>query len=139
MMDSSVALKWMLSCPPLVLRVPCTKIVVVGITGGTDPQQASGTCSALCGPSFLSAFLFATCRMSKYALNLDRRRYNILALSPCTTSDDCGVLEVWFVASMRFVGNRQLVHHTHEDDAVEVRLWRTLFSTRVVSRGNVLL
>ena len=39
---------------------------------------------------------------------------------------------------MRFVGNRPLVHHAREDDTVEVRLRRTLFSNRVVRRRNVL-
>ena len=45
----------------------------------------------------------------------------------CVVTDDRGVLMVRFVASMRHVGNRQLVHHTHEDDAVAVRLWHGLF------------
>ena len=33
---------------------------------------------------------------------------------------------------MRFVFNRKFVHHTHEEDAVEVRFWRALFSNGVV-------
>ena len=38
---------------------------------------------------------------------------------------------------MRFVFNRKFVHHAHGDDAVEVRLWRALFSNGVVCRRNV--
>ena len=60
-----------------------------------------------------SDFLSHTRQISK-SLNLSWRRSNILPETSCTTSDDCGVLKVWFVASMRFVGHHQLVRRAHE-------------------------
>ena len=61
------------------------------------------------------------------SLNLEHENPTSWSTTYCVVIDDRGVLMVRFVASMRHVGNRQLVHHTHEDDAVAVRLWRALF------------
>ena len=49
-------------------------------------------------------------------------------------------LKVRFVTSMRVVGNRQLVHHTNEDDALTVRhLECTRVQKRRVSMKHVVL
>ncbi len=45
----------------------------------------------------------------------------------CMIPEECGVLEVWLVASMGFVGHRQIVHHGHEDDSVACACLAYLF------------
>ena len=41
--------------------------------------------------------------------------------------EECGALEVWLVASMGLVGDREIVHHGHEDDAVACACLAYLF------------
>ncbi len=45
----------------------------------------------------------------------------------CMLPDECGVLEIWLVASMGFVGDSEIVHHGHEDDAVACACLAYLF------------
>ena len=52
-------------------------------------------------------------------------------------SDDSRVRRFGSSLRLGFVFNRKFLHHTHEDDAVEIRLWRALFSNGVVCRRNV--
>ena len=94
-------------------RLPCSSIVSVEITGCPDPQQMSMILSAL-----RSLFHLGLVELPKQPLNLNRRRHNTLGSKSRIISDDCGVLNVWFVVSMRFVSNRQLVHHVHVADAL---------------------
>ena len=52
LMYCSLALKCMLSLPPCVLRLPCSKIFVAGITGCPVPECTSELCSTLRSQSF---------------------------------------------------------------------------------------
>ena len=68
-------------------------------------------------------------------LVLELRKLVPTSVGTCSTVH---VLILFMIALVGLVGNRKLVHHAHDDDAVGVRLWRTFFSKGVVCRGNVL-
>ena len=109
--DSSLALKCMLPSP-FCFEAACSKILVAGISGCPHPEYTSR--KPLRFPVrvfFRRIYCLPSVEMPSTFSELDRR----------------GVLEVWFVGSMRLVSDHQLVHHTREDDGMEVRLWRALF------------
>ena len=88
----------------------------------------------LCGPSFLLMFRFPLVELPS-TFWTDEGTVSWPNAS-CEVAGDRGVLEVSFVASMRLDSNRQVVHHTHEGDAVVIRLWCN-FSNGVICRTTL--
>ena len=85
--------------------------------------------AALFGPSLFEVLAPDTCRTFKCFLTWATE--DPMPWPGRAVREDRGVLEVWFVGSMRFVCNHQLVHHAHGDDAEGERL--SLACTHVLS------